>query len=66
MNKNKSININQELKMYKTYIKNTDSLFGWGDTEEVSLDMAIANYLEKYPEEENNIDNVEWAVQIED
>ena len=45
---------------YTTYIKNTDSIFGAGSTIEESEDQAKLNYITKYPEEEENIDDVEW------
>lgn len=46
--------------MYNTYIKDTDSHFGNGSTKFESEAVAERNYLLKYPEEENNINNIEW------
>lgn len=51
--------------MFNAYIKDTDSLFGTGETERQAIADAEENYLEKYPEEENNITNIEWDVQEE-
>ena len=49
--------------MTTVYIKNTDSIFYEGDAnDEDAIELAKKAYLEKYPEEEDNIDDIEWSV----
>ncbi len=49
--------------MTTVYIKNTDSIFyeGEADSDE-AMELAKSAYLEKYPDEIDNIDDVEWSV----
>lgn len=49
--------------MYNTWIKNDNnpvSSWGTGSTEKKSLENAKTAYIEKYPEEVDNVDNIEW------
>jgi hypothetical protein len=58
-----------DIDIYFASIKDTDSFFGVGSSEEDAIDNAKDKYIdqdygyiEKYPEEEDNIDDVEWNV----
>jgi len=46
---------------YKTYAKDIDNFFGTGSTVDESENDAYINYLETYPEEKENVDNMEWT-----
>jgi len=49
---------------YTIYIKNTDSILfeGIADNADYAIDLAKEAYADKYPEEVDNVDDVEWSV----